>query len=717
MAGGGPHAQTPSSPAGGRGALAEAVGGVWSALVLGLLAAIFAWLWFGGSGDNEDKGAAGSQPGAKPVSNTRKEVEGEEQAPVGCNVQSEGIRGDVEPEESASRAAKCPSHFNADTATETILEPEESFSSNQDFPPKLDTPRSEQCDKNQKDHGDQRAPQSGPAPESVYHSDSRELLEVATSAAEVVQHSVHKSMLNILQSVEEARSSVQNINTSKKSQFTDSHSSVLEDMSCAVSTVAAAQCSMQENRLNAVKVESAQIRMQEGIMNATQAVCEARICVQDNALHATSSAEAVQSSDLEEDSFSDDTTAESAVEPAVQEETEAAALQTADEVSSGIPAVETPLSSTQDSALTDILNDEEHAVVPNVIAIPEEKELGGHETVFNAPTNDEEHSHSLQESGEAAKFSGQEVLVDSRGPEKAVLSVQHDLLSFMPTAPAVHVSQVEVDLIHTEPAEYSLQDAVPDIAITSEVVEFSMRETSQDLDSTKNVPGILPTFKEPQHIELDRAAQYSALVEEWSVQHQDKKPKTEALDGQDLLLQTVCKKLADYGTQEELLPGASEDVRAQTNSNSISSLADEECISFNNASHLSSDNCKQFHIAEPQLQNQEGDSKMRKIAAVTPMLQNVSVKFRVHYITHSDSQLIAVTGNHESLGEWDVFVPLKPDKDGFWSDSVLLPVDSSVEWKFVMVENGKIKRWEECNNRSLKTGHDDAEAHQWWGYH
>ncbi|XP_078532513.1 starch-binding domain-containing protein 1 [Lissotriton helveticus] len=687
MAGGGPHAQPPSPPAGGRGALGEAVGGMWSALVLGLLAAIFAWFWFGGSGESEDNGAAASQPGARPVATARKEVDGEEQGPDGCSAPSEVIEGGVKVEKSASKAATCQSQINAERTTEIISELEETdicntkanFSSSQDFPPKVDTTRGDQCDENERDHVDQRAPQNGPAPQSVYQQDFSELLQlkVAASAVEVVQHSVH-------QSAEEARSSVQNPNASEKAQFTvweepiaAGHSTVQEAMSCAARSVGAAQSSMLENGMNVVKVgESAQIRMQEGVMNATQAVCvpEALLdvspiaeaeqrsvpegilnnvptkqadqsSVQDTALHATPYAEAVQSSEQEKASLlNDGTTAESAVEPTVQVETEAVALQIAEAMSleavpGGVPAVEAPHFSKQDSALAVLPSDEEqpimHEGVPNAILFPEEKQLGEKEAVLDAPRTDDEPGHSLQEGGEATKFSGQEVPMDSSGPEEAVLSAQLDSLGFSPTAPAVHLNQVECDLIHAEAEECSVQGAVPDISITSEVAQLSvqeeMLETSQGFEATKYVPGT------------------------------------------------------------------------------------GECISH--TSHLSSDDCKLFHTAEPLLQNPEGDSKMRKIAAVTPMPQNVSVKFRVHYITHSDSQLIAVTGNHESLGEWDVFVPLKPDKDGFWSDSVLLPGDSSVEWKFVMVESGKIRRWEECNNRSLKTGHDDAEAHQWWGYH
>lgn len=106
----------------------------------------------------------------------------------------------------------------------------------------------------------------------------------------------------------------------------------------------------------------------------------------------------------------------------------------------------------------------------------------------------------------------------------------------------------------------------------------------------------------------------------------------------------------------------------------------------------------------------------KRVVAVSPMPQAVHMTFRVHYITHSEAQLIAVTGDHECLGQWHHFVPLRCDKNGFWSDSVALPVDTKVEWKFVVVENGKIRRWEECENRTLVTEHEDRVAHKWWGY-
>ncbi|XP_044160273.1 starch-binding domain-containing protein 1 [Bufo gargarizans] len=108
--------------------------------------------------------------------------------------------------------------------------------------------------------------------------------------------------------------------------------------------------------------------------------------------------------------------------------------------------------------------------------------------------------------------------------------------------------------------------------------------------------------------------------------------------------------------------------------------------------------------------------KTRKVATIQPMPQNVNFVFKVHYITQNDSQIIAVTGDHEKLGKWESYVPLTSKNGGFWSATITLPADASLAWKFVMVENGKIKRWEECNNRFLKTAHEDIEAQLWWGY-
>ncbi|XP_054028629.1 starch-binding domain-containing protein 1 [Dryobates pubescens] len=113
----------------------------------------------------------------------------------------------------------------------------------------------------------------------------------------------------------------------------------------------------------------------------------------------------------------------------------------------------------------------------------------------------------------------------------------------------------------------------------------------------------------------------------------------------------------------------------------------------------------------------DGDLKAKRVAAVPPMFQNIHVTFRVHYFTHSDAQLLGVTGDHECLGQWHSYVPLKYDKDGFWSESISLPADTRMEWKFILVEDGKVRRWEECSNRTLVTEHEDQIVHQWWGYH
>ncbi|XP_074084587.1 starch-binding domain-containing protein 1 [Macrotis lagotis] len=114
---------------------------------------------------------------------------------------------------------------------------------------------------------------------------------------------------------------------------------------------------------------------------------------------------------------------------------------------------------------------------------------------------------------------------------------------------------------------------------------------------------------------------------------------------------------------------------------------------------------------------QDVHSKTKRVAAVSPLSQQVNVQFQVHYVTMSDASIVAVTGDHESLGNWHCYIPLQCDKDWFWSRCVPLPMDTELKWKFVIVENGNIIRWEECSNRLLETGQEDKIVHKWWGCH
>ncbi|XP_024435112.2 starch-binding domain-containing protein 1 [Desmodus rotundus] len=114
---------------------------------------------------------------------------------------------------------------------------------------------------------------------------------------------------------------------------------------------------------------------------------------------------------------------------------------------------------------------------------------------------------------------------------------------------------------------------------------------------------------------------------------------------------------------------------------------------------------------------QEVDVKAKREVAKTSESQQVSVRFQVHYITSAGVQFIAVTGDHERLGRWNTYIPLQYSKGGFWSRAVSLPADTVVEWKFVVVENGEVTRWEECSNRFLETGHEDKLVHKYWGIH
>ncbi|XP_023659110.1 uncharacterized protein [Paramormyrops kingsleyae] len=112
----------------------------------------------------------------------------------------------------------------------------------------------------------------------------------------------------------------------------------------------------------------------------------------------------------------------------------------------------------------------------------------------------------------------------------------------------------------------------------------------------------------------------------------------------------------------------------------------------------------------------DGDPMGKRVVVVPPMPQMVALHFGVHYITSSPPQQLAVTGSIPELGDWTSFVPLCPSPDGSWVDTVALPADIQAEWKFVLVEDGKIQRWEECANRRLETGSDsDILLHKAWG--
>ncbi|XP_076835868.1 uncharacterized protein stbd1 [Brachyhypopomus gauderio] len=113
----------------------------------------------------------------------------------------------------------------------------------------------------------------------------------------------------------------------------------------------------------------------------------------------------------------------------------------------------------------------------------------------------------------------------------------------------------------------------------------------------------------------------------------------------------------------------------------------------------------------------EDDLQNKRVAAVSPMPQLVQVSFRVHYFTWVHHQLLAVTGNLRELGAWDSFVPLQESEGGFWAGTVALPAESHAEWKFILVEDGKIQRWEECGNRHLVVTGQEEEIHlnENWG--
>ncbi|XP_069482425.1 starch-binding domain-containing protein 1 [Ambystoma mexicanum] len=659
MAGGDPQAQPPSSPAGGKGVLAEAVGSMWSALVLGLLAAIFAWFWFGGSGEGEDKEAgvpAGSE--TLPVS---EKVEAGDQGP---SHNGSGVEGGPEEKMTAGEAAPLQSHRQADEAEhlgDAAVCNAKTSSYSQDVCNKLVDAQQELHrlrDPNQKDmaevqtqqtvlESEQFAPcqiycarQIPPATESVSSSTCEGGLD-DTIPFEETQPVLQGSVRSWPATDEETAHF--NVQGPVLDVFTaDAVQSILQAVVLNDAAGPAEESVVQGVMLDDLPTDaSGRSKLQEALLNA-RSTAETHPSLQDAVLEFPSTVEAVQPK-MQERVLNGIL---SEVEPSLQDAN---------------PAVE----AAQSIMCNTVEND-----LPDLIA--------------------------------------QKTVLDSNTASETQSSVQYPVLNVSPATTAASVESTsapfsadrpELDRAVAAPPSYQEADA----STTSGAVQSSVKELLLD---------ILPTTEPaPCIVWEDKAALASVLADELNG-NLDTPPEIEALDS-SRLLQPVFPKLADFdGPEGSPLSGSCEDGSAPCHDD-----ADEKAHTLVNQGQLGDENAEQCLHPEPQPKSLEGDSRMRKIAAVTPMPQHVSVKFRVHYITHSDSQLIAVTGNHESLGEWEVYVPLQSDKDGFWSDAVLLPVDSSVEWKFVMVDNGKIKRWEECGNRSLKTGHDDAEAHQWWGYH
>lgn len=118
-----------------------------------------------------------------------------------------------------------------------------------------------------------------------------------------------------------------------------------------------------------------------------------------------------------------------------------------------------------------------------------------------------------------------------------------------------------------------------------------------------------------------------------------------------------------------------------------------------------------------EVKSQAEEVKTEKAVALSSESQSVRIRFQTHYIPSTDVQAIAVTGDHECLGKWNTYFPLQYRQEGLWSHSMLLPAETGVEWKFVVVEHGQITRWEECSNRFLETGLKDKVVHKWWGIH
>ncbi|XP_061836944.2 uncharacterized protein stbd1 [Nerophis lumbriciformis] len=128
----------------------------------------------------------------------------------------------------------------------------------------------------------------------------------------------------------------------------------------------------------------------------------------------------------------------------------------------------------------------------------------------------------------------------------------------------------------------------------------------------------------------------------------------------------------------------------------------------------------QHHTEEPKYTDSEPPCEVQQTHVLHENLgsRNVSVTFRVHYLTQSPFQKLAVTGNRPELGNWKGYVPLERAEDGHWAAAVSLPAKSLAQWKFVVVDQGEVRRWEECGNRLLDTTGcgEDVLVHKFWGF-
>lgn len=95
----------------------------------------------------------------------------------------------------------------------------------------------------------------------------------------------------------------------------------------------------------------------------------------------------------------------------------------------------------------------------------------------------------------------------------------------------------------------------------------------------------------------------------------------------------------------------------------------------------------------------------------------IDVVFKAHFSAHNSSKHLAVVGGHPLLGEWDVSRALgleetqHVDRQGktVWRGTITMPLDSTAEYKLIIVDGSSKVLWEGGPNRHVSvaavTGH------------
>ncbi|XP_064623499.1 uncharacterized protein LOC135485425 [Lineus longissimus] len=106
--------------------------------------------------------------------------------------------------------------------------------------------------------------------------------------------------------------------------------------------------------------------------------------------------------------------------------------------------------------------------------------------------------------------------------------------------------------------------------------------------------------------------------------------------------------------------------------------------------------------------------------ALVPHMTDVF--FRTHYLVHSDDEYVAVIGDSEYLGNWNVHTSIGeelPKGSGFWYVYCKLPAGLKINWKLIVFDRrqGHFLRFEERPNRHLLIPSKPIMVDVLWAYY